>query len=85
MKFWSLLVWVTQFGFSIVFPPCFFLVLANWMQNRYQLGAWIIILGGVLGLLTSVSTVRSCIRAMRRDADRAGNAEKAPTAFNDHR
>ena len=84
MKFWSLLIWVTQFGFSAVFPTCFFLLLANWLQNAYGLGPWVMILGGVLGLLTTVSTVRSCIRSLRKEAQHAGSQEKTPVAFNDH-
>ena len=85
MKFWSLLIWVTQFGFSVVFPPCFFLVLANWLQNRYDLGIWVLILGGFIGVMTSIRSVKACIHTMRRDAERAGNEDTPPTAFNDHR
>ena len=33
MKFLNLLMWVTQFGLSILFPLCFFLLLAVWLQN----------------------------------------------------
>lgn len=84
MKFWSLLIWVTQFGLSIIFPVCFFLLLGTWLQNTYGLGTWVMILCGVLGLLTSVSTVRSCIRSLRKDTERAANSEKPPLAFNDH-
>ena len=53
MKFLSLLVWVTQFGFSVVFPLCFFLLAASWLRNTYELGVWVLILGGVLGALSS--------------------------------
>ena len=85
MRFVSLLIWVTQFGFSVVFPPCFFLMGANWLRNRYDLGIWIMIVGGILGLGTAISTVRSCIRAMGKDAARTGSQETPPTAFNDHK
>lgn len=85
MKFWSLLIWVTQFGLSVIFPVCFFLLLASWLQNTYDLSSWVVILGGVLGVLTSVSTVRSCIRSLRKDTERAANSEQQPPlAFNDH-
>ena len=83
MKFVSLLLWVTQFGFSAVFPICFFLLSANWLRNTYNLGSWVMIVAGVLGVLTTVSTVRSCIRAMRREAEKYG-ADQKPVAFNDH-
>lgn len=84
MKFVSLLLWVTQFGFSSVFPLCFSLLLANWLRNAYGLGVWVMIAGGVLGLLTSVSTVRACIRSLRKEAERTGSKNKPPLAFNDH-
>ena len=82
MKFWSLLIWVTQFGFSAVFPMCFFLVLANWLRQRYNLGIWILILFAVLGALTTVSTVRSCIRTMRKETE--DGCETPPVSYNDH-
>ena len=84
MKFVSLLLWVTQFGFSAAFPLCFFLLLANWLREKYGLGVWITVVLAIVGALTTVSTVRSCIRALRKEADRTGSQEKAPTAFNDH-
>ena len=84
MQFVSLIIWVTQFGFSAVFPTCFFLILASYLRNRYDLGIWVIIVAGVLGLLTTVSTVRSCIRAMRKEAQQAGSKKEPPTAYNDH-
>ena len=84
MKFISLLLWVTQFGFSAVFPLCFFLLTANWLQNRFALGAWVLIVAGILGALTTVSTVRSCIRAMCKEAEKYGADREAPVAFNDH-
>ena len=32
MKLLNLLMWVVQFGFSILFPTVFFLILAVWLQ-----------------------------------------------------
>jgi len=84
MKIWSLLIWVTQFGFSVTFPTCFFLLIASWLKNTFRWGIWVLIVGGVLGLLTTVSTVRSCVRAMRKEADRVSGEESTSTAFNDH-
>ena len=84
MKYVSLLLWVTQFGFSVVFPTCFFLLVANWLRNSYGFGWWVMIVAGVLGILTTVSTVRSCLRAMRKEADKTGSDKEPPIAFNDH-
>lgn len=84
MKLLNLLLWVTQFGLSILFPMCFFLLLANWLQTRFGLGMWIVVVCAVLGLLITISTVRSCMRSLRKAADEAASQEKPPIAFNDH-
>lgn len=84
MKTLSLLLWVTQFGVSIIFPMCFFLLLASWLQSRFGLGMWITVVLGIFGLLTTVSTVKSCLRSLRKAADEASSREEPPIAFNDH-
>ena len=43
MKFLSLIVWVTQFGFSDLFPTCFFLFLAHWLMTKFGLGMWVMV------------------------------------------
>ena len=85
MKFLNLLMWVGQFGFSIIFPLLFFLYLAVWLQAKFALGMWIIILFGILGLLTTVSTVKSCIHALCKAAEEAGGSKERPISFNDHK
>ena len=84
MKTLSLLLWVTQFGFSVLFPICFFLLLGTWMRNRFELGIWAIAVCGLVGLLTSVSSARSCIHALRKAAEEAGDQKEPPVSFNDH-
>lgn len=84
MRFLSLLMWVGQFGFSVIFPTLFFLLLAVWLQNTFGLGAWILVVLGILGILTSISTTRSCLRSLRKAAENASSRETPPIAFNDH-
>ena len=84
MRFLSLLMWVGQFGFSVIFPTLFFLLLAVWLQNTFGLGAWILVVLGILGILTSISTTRSCLRSLRKAAEDASSREIPPIAFNDH-
>lgn len=85
MKILNLLMWVGQFGFSMIFPTVFFLCLAVWLQNRFDLGLWIILLLGVLGLMTSVSTTKSCLRSLRRAAEEVSGEKEIPLSFNDHK
>lgn len=84
MKILSLLMWVGQFGFSIIFPTLFFLLLAVWLQQKFLLGGWIIILFGILGILTSISTTKSCLRSLRKAAEEASGQREIPTSFNNH-
>lgn len=84
MKKLSLILWVTQFGLSILLPPCLLLLLAVWLQNRFGLGMWILVVLGILGFLIAVSTARANWRAMRKDAEAASDRQPPPVAFNDH-
>ena len=85
MKFLSLLIWVTQFGFSALFPTCFFLFVAVWLQEKFGLGLWIVAVLGVVGLLTSFTTARSCLRSILKEIERnSDRKDPPPPAFNDH-
>lgn len=82
MKTLSLILWVTQFGLSVLFPPCFFLLLAAWLQNAHGWGIWTTFVGGFLGILISVSTAKANWRAMKKEAE--SDAPPPPVSFNDH-
>ena len=84
MKLLNLLMWVSQFGISIIFPTLLFLWLGAWLQNKFSLGIWVLILFGILGVLTSVSTVRSCLRSMLKAAAELSSQDEPPVSFNDH-
>lgn len=84
MKILNLLLWVTQFGFSILFPPCFFLWLGSWLQNKFDLGIWVVAVFGIFGLMTAFSTAKSCLRSLLKAAEEASPREEPPIAFNDH-
>lgn len=84
MRFLSLIVWVTQFGFSVLFPTCFFLFLAHWLMTEFGLGIWIMAVLGVIGLLTSFSTAKSCVRSLLKEIEQQSDKKDPPMAFNDH-
>ena len=83
MKILELILWVTQFGLSVFLPPCFFLLLANWLQSRFGWGLWCPLVFGGLGLLISFSTARANWRAMKKTAQQG--ERKPPVSFNEHR
>lgn len=70
MKYLSLLTWVGQFGFSCLFPVCIFLMLGVYLQGRFNLGVWIVIVLGIVGFLTSIRTARVCLQSMCKEIDR---------------
>ena len=70
MKYLSLLTWVGQFGFSCLFPTCVFLILGVYLQSRFGLGAWVVILLGIIGILTSIRTARICLQSMCNEIER---------------
>lgn len=85
MKFLSLLMWVGQFGFSALFPTCLFLMLAVWLQTKFALGSWIVFVLGGIGLLTSFTTARSCLRSILKEIERCSDRPAPPPAFNEHK
>ena len=85
MKFLSLLLWVSQFGLSIIFPTLFFLFLAFWLQSKFGLGMWILIVLGIIGVLTSIQTTRSCLHSLRKAAEEASGSKEPPVSFNEHK
>ena len=84
MKLLNLLMWVGQFGFSVIFPTVFFLYVAVWLQNKFGLGLWVPVLFGILGILTSVSTTNACLRSMKKAAEEVSGQQERPVSFNDH-
>ena len=84
MKFLTLIMWVGQFGFSVLFPTCFFLMVAVWLQQKFSLGIWIVAVLGVIGLLTSFSTAKSCLHSILKEMERGSDKKDPPPAFNDH-
>lgn len=84
MKLLNLLMWVGQFGFSVIFPTLFFLILAVWLRGKFGLGMWIVIVLGILGILTSITTTRSCLQSMQKAAEEASGRKDPPISFNNH-
>ena len=84
MKILFLLTWVGQFGLSCIFPTLLFLILGVWLQQKFHLGVWIVILLGILGIITSVQTTRSCLRSLQKAAEEASDKKERPISFNKH-
>lgn len=84
MKEWGLLIWLPQFGISVVFPLIGFIMLAVWLQEHWGWGEWVIWVGILFGLITAAIGVRDTIRAMKL-VDRKKKPEgPPPVSFNSH-
>lgn len=84
MKVLSLLIWVGQFGLSCIFPTLMFLLLGVWLQQKFRMGVWIVVLLGILGIMTSIQTTRSCLHSLKKAADDASDRKNPPVGFNKH-
>ena len=86
MKSLRLLVWFTQLAFSVVGPLVLCILGAIYLQERFQLGGWVILLGVLLGFGGAVSGFCNSLSAMKREGDADDRADKKdpPISFNDH-
>ena len=81
------LVWLTQFGLSVVIPPTLCIMGAVWLRRHFALGGWAIAVGVVIGVLAAISCLRSSLQALERQGKRADAAEKKappPVSFDRH-
>lgn len=83
MKNLSLLVWLTQLALSVAVPLTGFVWLAVWLRQRFALGAWVIVVGVVLGAVGAVDGLRISLKAMDRMAENE-KKDEPPPSFNDH-
>ena len=85
MKEWSLLIWLPQFGISVVFPLIGFVMLAVWLRDHWGWGQWVILVGILFGLITAAVGVRDTVKAMALiDKKGKDKDENPPVSFNDH-
>lgn len=78
-----MLVWLTQLGLSVAAPLAGFVLLAVWLQKRFQWGAWVIAVGVVLGVIGAISGLRATLNAMETMA-KGKSEDKKSVGFNDH-
>ena len=83
MKDISLLVWITQLGLTVALPLAGFVFIAVWLKNYFNLGAWIIIVGVVFGLVCAVNGLISSLKALSL-ITKDKKKSKPPVSFNDH-
>lgn len=85
MKNLNMIIWLTQLGYSVVFPLAGFTLAAVWLRQQFHLGVWVLLLGIGIGLVLAIDGFRVSMKAMERMAKNTREAEDpAPVSFNDH-
>ena len=84
MKQWSLLVWIPQFGISVVFPLVGFIMLAVWLQEKCGWGGWVLPVGIFCGLFTAAIGFRDTARAMLEASGHKKESRDPGVSFNSH-
>lgn len=85
MKSLSMLVWVMQLGLSVGVPLGGYTLVAVWLRQRYNFGAWVLYVGLGLGLYTAIGGFRSSMKAMERmSREEKKDSAPPPLSFNDH-
>lgn len=84
MKDLHLIVWLSQLGFSVAFPLAGFILLAVWLHNNCGWGEWVIWLGIVLSVITSIEGLRSSLKILEKMSRRKDEKEPPAVSFNDH-
>lgn len=83
MKNLNLIVWLGQLGLSVAVPPTLLILLAVWLQRRFDLGSWVILLGVAIGVVCAIDGLRVSLKAMDR-MSRDKKQTPPPVAFNEH-
>ena len=63
MKLIRAITLLTQLGFSVAFPLAGFVLASVWLKNRFELGAWVLVVGIVLGLAGAVDGFIKTLKA----------------------
>ena len=83
MKNLHLIVWLTQLGLSTAVPLVGFIWLAVWLRDRFNLGAWVLLVGIGLGVYSAVDGLRSSLRTLEK-LSKKEQQDAPPRSFNDH-
>lgn len=73
---------LTQLGLSVAAPPLLTVWLSQWLQKRFELGAWVTIVGLVVGLISSACGLYQFYKSILRQSER--DSEKQPPSFDSH-
>jgi hypothetical protein len=71
---------ITQFGVSLISPILLCLFVSIWIQERFQIGYWVVIIGILLGIAAMMNTFYRFYKKYTSEEDK----EKAPESNYHH-
>ena len=84
MKDLGLLAWLTQLGTSVAVPIVGFVLLALYLQSRFQLGKWVVIAGVAVGFICAVRGFIYSLKMLDRMANKKRDTDVPSVSFNEH-
>ena len=84
MKELTLLVWFMQLGLSVSVPLAGYVLLALWLQGKFQLGSWIVWAAVIIGAVSAIDGLRTSLRTLEKLSRKDKKEEKIVVSFNDH-
>ena len=75
-----------QFGFTLITPPVVMALLGWWLQSRFSLGTWVMLVAIVIGLLTSAASAwKFYLQVMGKEKKKSeSEAAERPVIFYTH-
>lgn len=67
-----------QLGFTLITPPVVLGLAAWWLQDRFGLGSWVMLLALLLGLLTSGASAYQFFRRVLTAEKKRSQADEPP-------
>ena len=87
MKLLKTLTLLGQFGFTFITPPVTMGILGWWLQSRFGLGTWVMLVCLLIGLMTSFAGAVRFFRRVLLQVERMeqeDDAKEKPVVFYRH-
>jgi len=84
MKDINLLIWLAQLGISVAVPLVGFILLSVWLRNSHGWGAWVVIVGVILGISGAVSGLRSSLQYLNKASKSPEEDDSSVISYNEH-
>ena len=74
-----------QLGFTLITPPVVMALLGWWLQSRFGLGTWVMLVAIVIGLFTSATSAwKFYLQVVGKEKKNQSEATERPVIFYTH-